>query len=272
MQTPGIMPHQTVTTIVENVDQARHDIAQAFTLLQGAKDRLKAVLGEDTYSANLWERDPSDYNLADAAATVDAFQARNAWRYILEHTGIQHYMTEHRKQELEDQLKAGTFPVLTVANVLSTLEGLRGRVGDFLNESVIEVFQWLRPQAPWGTGALKTNKKYRVGYKIITDYCIDHNSSGGFHVRYGMKQRIRALGNVFSLLDGQGVERYPDDLYTRMNAAIKHLDSGEKFTVPYMTGKCYGNGNLHLTFTRHDLVDRLNQIGSDGSLGQREDA
>ena len=42
--TTDMIQRQTITVICENVAQAQADIAQAFSLLQGAKERLTATL------------------------------------------------------------------------------------------------------------------------------------------------------------------------------------------------------------------------------------
>lgn len=69
MPLTDLIPHQTITSIVENVAQAHADIAVAFTLLLGAKKRLGAVLGEKGphFYDSLWSDRISDYGLEDRA-------------------------------------------------------------------------------------------------------------------------------------------------------------------------------------------------------------
>ena len=88
---------------------------------------------------------------------------------------------------------------------------------------------------------------------------------GGLRVNYSREANVKALENVFSLLDGQGVNHYPDDIITRINAACK--EKHKTLEDHYFKLKWYKNGNLHVEFKRLDLLDRLNRIGSDGSLG-----
>ena len=272
MDTAGLIPRQTITTIVDNVAHARADIAEAFTLLIGAKDRLAAVLGDGsaTYYGHLWTHQISDYHLAYTAAEVDAQCTRNAWRYVLEQTGLRSYMTEARQQELQAQLDKDEFPALTVENVLSTLQGLTSQVGTLLHESAKEVFDWLRPHSGCGIGALKTNKKFHIGSKAIVGWAVEAHYAGGYQLNSYRQANFRALGNVFSLLDGQGAQKYPDDLCTQLDTALRTAKPGTAMTVPYLACKPYKNGNMHLHFLRQDLVDRLNQIGSDGTLPAAE--
>jgi hypothetical protein len=262
-----LIPHQTITTIVENVAQAQADVQQAFTLLTAAKQRLRAVLGHHPhYYDSLWEYRLDDSETFDRAAEASTRRiTQNAWRYILTQTGVTHYMTERRHKELAEQLKRGDFPALTVANVLSTLEALTSQVGSLLDESVKEVFDWLRPTYHHGVGALKTNKKFQVGQKVIIGYAVETNYGGGFHLNYAREASFRALGNVFSLLDGKGAPRYPDDLVTQLTTALTHCPAGSSVHVAYFHCKPFRNGNLHVTFMRLDLLNRLNQIGGDAT-------
>ena len=268
MNTTAVIEHQKVGTIISNVDQARQEVAEAFRLLVSAKERLGLVLGDKDYNgyAHLWNREISDYNLPQTAQACDTAIAQNTWRYLLRQTGMYGYMTEKRKDELEKQILANELPALSVANVLSTLEGLTSQLGPLLLESVKEVFDWLRPQR----SKYKTNKKFGIGEKVIIGWLIQGDRTGYQWFNYGQEQKLRALGNVFSLLDGKGIPQYPDDLCTQFRIGFDKKIYGEWFDLPYMSAKIYGNGNTHFRFTRPDLVARLNQLGSDGSIGTEE--
>jgi hypothetical protein len=180
-------------------------------------------------------------------------------------------MTQKRQDELCDQLKKGQFPTLTPDNVLSTLQGFTGQVSTLLEESAKEVFDWLRPWNPQSrAGQLKTNQRWKIGYKAIAAYAVEAKWTHGYHLNTHREANFRALGNVFSLLDGQGAQQYPDDLYTQLRAGLDTAQAGEAVVTPYLTLKPYRNGNAHLAFVRHDLVDKLNALCGDGSLPGEE--
>lgn len=267
--TTDLIPHATATQIVENMTQVRTDVQQAFTLLQQAKDRLKACLG-DTYSTHLWSNQISDYDLPREATKIDQDLERQAWYYVILKLGMHAYMTERRQEELQEQLKAGKFPALTVANMLSTLQGLVGQADTLLQEQAKEVWDWLRPGSWLRTGSLKTNKHYRIGPKVIIGGAVEAGWTRGFRLNYWRDKNFRALGNVFSLLDGQGAQHYPHDLVTQLKQSLETASSGDWAEVPYFRYKPYGNGNLHVQFTRLDLLAKLNALGGDGSLGEYE--
>lgn len=261
-----VMEYQKIHTITDNVQQALTDLQQGIGLLLAAKQRLTATLGhENTYYDTLWESRISDGYLDEQRQASVAHVTKNAWRYVVKQTGITAYMTEKRQQELTKQIEKGDLPSLTPENILSTLEALSQQTPALLEESVREVFDWLRPRYSHGVGALKTNKKYRLGYKVIIGHAVTrywHDAPWEFNSY--REANFRTLGNVFALLDGQGVERYPQDFVTRCRMSWK---SG---TLPhadqYFCCMPYKNNNLHVTFLRHDLVDRINQIAGDLTL------
>lgn len=266
--TTDLIERKTITTIVENVNVARTEIASALELLQCAKTRLKATLGHGAY---LWNgrRDPNDYDLTRTTKDVDAFQVQQAWEYLIRQTGLTHFMTDKRARELQEQLAKGALPELTVENVMSTIQGLAGQAGTLLDESIAEVFQWLRP-SPYASKPLKTNKKYHVPYKVILPWMCEAQYTRGARLRYGIEAKVRSLGNVLSLLDGHGVQAYPDDLCTQLNVALGLVGFGVWVETPYVKAKGFRNNNMHLVFTKPNLIDELNRRAGNGTLPGQE--
>lgn len=265
----ALIEHQRVATIVEGVNQARADALEGFRLLSDAKTRLAAIFGAGHaggFSDTLWEDRISDTALLKRQAPeTDTLIACNTWRYLLRVMQVFDYMTDARIKECEGQLARGEFPALTVENIQHTCEGLTNQVGTLLVESVKDVCDWLRPHHRYGVGTLKTNKTFRVGYAVILAGMVVWQRSW-FRLSY-CDSRVPSLGKVLSLLDGQGVPHYPNDLVTQLDALLHDAQPGQELTLPYFTCRPRKNGHLAIVFTRHDLIDRLNQIGSDGSLG-----
>lgn len=266
-----IIEHQKIATIVDNVGLAKADVVEAFRLLRAARDRLKATLGDGShYYHHFIDYGLSDFSIGENKTPIEAARRinRNAWAYMIDQVGIKQLMTPARRKEMEKQLEDDELPELTVDNVLGTLCSLAGRVDDLLIESMRYVFDWLRP---WNS-ALKTNDPWKIGSRVIVVYGSEVGwGGGGFHLRYSKDAEFRALGNVFSLLDGKGVEKYPDDLYTRFNEGMKDQRRGDKFRDQYFEFKCYRNGNIHIKFLRPDLVAKLNKTASENELpGQKK--
>ena len=137
--------------------------------------------------------------------------------------------------------------------------------GTLLNETVKEVFDWLRP---W-RDEYKTNKRFQIGKKAIKDWMVE-NHGYGFGIRHRSEKEITALDNAFHLLDGKGVRRYPEDLVTGIKTSMK--EKKQYYEDDMFKCKWYLKGTLHIEFKRLDLLKKFNQIGSGGAcdIGDRE--
>lgn len=269
-----IIEHSTITAIIENIEQTKAEVKQACEMLRAAQRRLIATIGSNRsvsiapdIRGEYWLSEHRDKEVADHLT-------RLVWRYLVDHTGLRHYMTERRQRELKDQIERNDLPPLTTDNVLATLQGMAERVDSLLMESIKEVFDWLRPRNCWGMGEYKTNQKWQVGPRVIVTWAVNGRYGGGFTLDYSESLRAQwtALGNVFSLLDGKGIQRYPNDLPTRFNEAMKDAAAGDKFEDEYFIIRCYRNRNAHITFKRLDLVQKLNRIAGGDELPGTEAA
>jgi len=72
------------------------------------------------------------------------------------------------------------------------------------------------------------------------------------------RQYLQALDNVFHLLDGKGVAKYPFNLPTLLGDKIRNTRD-TTLETPYFSCKWFKNGNLHLKLKRLDLVQQINQ-------------
>ncbi len=269
-----IIPHQTISSIVENVQRAIADAQQGIRLLRDARTRLRQALGHESggYYADLFKDRLSNYALDDDSDLPEESEkliTRNAWQYIIDQTGLSKFMTDRRRKEIDEQIEKGQLPPLTVENIVGTLQSLSQKVNGLLEESIREVFDWLRPvNDNYGVGRLKTNKRFKVGPKVIVGWAVEYGYGQRYRFQYRSEQRFTSLANAFSLLDGKGVQKYPEDFVTRCKAAM--VQNAEAYEDQYFKCKFYGNGNMHIQFKRLDLLDRLNKIGGGEGLPERD--
>ena len=177
-------------------------------------------------------------------------------------------MTQARLKEFEAQIESDTAPDITADVVMSTLLGLRGDVDKMLTEAVQEVYDWLRPHKAYNI--YKTNSEFKVGKKVVMDYCIDYQrygSSAYTSFSHHKEQNIRSLENVFHLLDGNGIVEYPGDFLTAIKNAISHKEW--QCETEYFRAKWFKKGTLHIEFKRLDLINELNRIGGSGQLPRK---
>jgi hypothetical protein len=246
--------------MIAEVKEAKEEVRLGFILLASAKKRLKQALGE--YHDHLWQSHISDYSLDREAKDSAALIERNAWKSIVSRLEVWSMLSIKKGEELSRQLDKGDLPPLTEEAVFAFMEQLYNHMGTLLEDSVQEVFDWLRPTHNWRQ--LKTHEKNVFGLtdKVIIEYGMEDNWGMPSHVNYYDQKYFKALDNVFHLLDGQGIAKYPLDICTVIRSAG---DAGQtKCSTPYFDFKWFKNRNLHIKFRRMDLVTKLNQLaGSD---------
>lgn len=190
--------------------------------------------------------------------------SRQAWARIVQRLELRRMMSIKRYDELEKQLADGVLPQITEGNVIAFVERYASDIPAMVKEAVTEVFEWLRPHH----SRHKTNTELEIGSKVVLTGIVEKRfTAGKFDVRFHRQQNLVALGNVFSMLDGQGAisKTYSGPL----RDAIETSATGTAET-PYFKVKMFKNGNLHLEFRRLDLLAKLNQMAG-GKLTATEE-
>jgi hypothetical protein len=254
-----IEKYNNITAIVDGYNSALADISTGFEALGRAKKTLRSILGE--YSNGIFQDRLSDFEIgSDSQVNASKkYITKNAWSYILQKYQIFNLVSNHKKEEIERQIRHGDLPPFTVESVMVMMDGLRTNISSLLDEAIKEVFEFLRPHR----NHYKTNSEFEVGSKVILEYYMDV-TSWSIHLSYTRDQNIRCLDNVFSLLDGKGPVKYPGDLLTTMRSAFQEKRMGCE--TKYFKVKWFKKGTLHIEFKRLDLLSELNRIGGGNRL------
>lgn len=272
----AVTVRSTITELCNAWATSETELRAAFAQLVTVRERLEKffdpgvrMYGFDIAHAGDHHDKRPDFGKPDA--TLKELK-RRVWQNIVNRLELRKVMSLKRAQELDKQLETGEgLPELTASNVLAMLETTLNQAGQFLEEKVLECYENLRPRG-YRLSDYKTNQKSAaagVGQKVILTYAVrrSYRREGGFEVQYGRTQdELRALDQVFHLLDGQ-----PTNGASWAGAlcdAISSQTQGGKnsFETKYFRGRCFGNGNLHLEFTRADLVARFNLIAGGARL------
>jgi len=186
---------------------------------------------------------------------------------VIDQTGVRQVMTQERTNEVKKQLDDGNLPPFTDQNVTDMIRHLRGDLGTMMEESVKEVFEWLRPHAYGHRKGYKTNTEFEIGERVILSHVFDSWFTGTKYYRLSVDEQnatLNSLDNVFHLLDANGVVQYPADLKTIVKAAVKAEEWACE--TDYFECKWYKKGTFHVRFKRMDLVAKLNQIAGGARL------
>jgi hypothetical protein len=263
--TTDMIKRDSVVQLVENYEIAVADITQAYSLLHAAKNRLNASfgMGQRIYSFDVL---PHGYHRGATLSNDSLDQVMtqiklDAWRIIMERLELRKLLSIARREELEKQLSDGKkLPEITIEHIWGLFESAASNVDRYMEEAVLEVFEFIRPPS----SKYKTNTEYEVGKRVILKWYVEPNySKSGFNVRYSYDPQITALDNAFLRLDGKGVV---STYHGPTHNAIKRAGSDGVCETDYFRLRCCLNGNLHLEFKRPDLVQRLNAIAGGARL------
>ena len=183
-----------------------------------------------------------------AAKAIDA----SGWAYLMHESGLRTFMDAAARKEWDAKVYRLEVPPLTVENVTATFTALHDSRGDLFDRGVINCFRALS----WYH---KTNQPFKFGKRVILRYLLQPYGSGAnrwLSVNYDRTNHLDDLDRVFHLLDGKPEPDHRGGWGSKLNANNK---AGE-LAGPYFSVKWFLNGNGHLTFSRPDLVDKMNQI------------
>lgn len=254
--TTDLAHRATVRTLVAAFVRTEATVRESFAALEAAQRDLNAVFalgdGRQTidYRCDRYSGRTTRFN--DVEFTVDELR-RSAWRYLVEKLELRRIMSHARWTELDKQIDADVPPPLDEKVVFDTMVGHWEKRAEYYEENVREVFEWLRPSTDGYGKKYKTNAKYEVGERVILTWMVER-PYGTWRVDHDRQQRLVALDNVFSALDGQGLSAQSD-----LAAAIEASPTGEGESK-YFAFRCCKNRNMHLRFKRLDLLKRLNEI------------
>lgn len=262
----GIMNRKTISEIVFSYDEAIKTARAGYALLQKSQDMMREAMGEEGRSSRFsvveGYQEPSDI-----IKGIEIKLKRDAWRSIINMTGVRKILSVKRAEELDKQLENWKdAPEITLENVMDTVNAMVGQSKDFLRDAVVEVFEFLRPGAYY-RNQYKTNQKngrWELGKKIIKSNIVNRGYSGCYQMNYCYEKHFIAVDKVFHALDSKGVpDGYRSPLVDAVNTTSMDTGAGE---TDYFKFKCYGNGNLHLEFKRMDLVAQLNRHAGGNNL------
>ncbi|WP_422452223.1 DUF4942 domain-containing protein [Endozoicomonas sp. ALC066] len=241
---------------IERLSQAIELLGEAYSLSvkAGAK---RGVTLNDLINSHRYCRynDLSSSNerkeiVEGLAKTVDS----QIWSYLMEQSNMVTMMDAQARGDWNDKLTKGSFPEISMGNIISTFDSLNNSKGELFERGVINVIKSLS----WD---YKSNLPVKFGKKIILDHVIEH-SSYSLRMSYGRKRdQLSDLERVMCVLDGRPVPEFRNDIASRLDSFIKEdRFSGKPYVDNYFSIRYFKKGSIHIRFLKTDLVDRLNEI------------
>lgn len=189
------------------------------------------------------------------------------WRRTLELPEVRERLTQKRRAEFEEKLKANDTMDFTESNIRQFLMNLIDGYSKTLQDGVDEVFDLMTKRHCYDDGlrtenihyfnGWKTNSAYRVGQKVIlpvrSSYGSPFTGYSGWKLDWNAGRTLSDIDLVMSYFNG-GVE------YVRLTDAInkafaKNEQSGQSTFFKF---KCHQKGTIHLTFLDENILRRFN--------------
>lgn len=167
------------------------------------------------------------------AAEVDA----SAWQLLLSESGMLSLLDAKARDEWHWAIQNRKTAALTREAIAGTFGQLYEDRGAMMERGVVEVFKHLS----W---CYKSNSPVAFGRRIITRW----------H-RYGGGSAVDDLWRIMAVYDGKPA---PD--HRALSIQLDAIRGTGKVETPYFTCNLFRNGNLHVRFTRPDLVDKVNGV------------
>jgi hypothetical protein len=254
-----MIPLKNSAELVDVYDQAILLVSEGLKKIAEAKELLLNNFGE--HNGYILERALYDHDLQKSRheSTVKLCAKviqRNFWRFIVQKTEMRKLLSVQKTKELDDQISSGKLPDVSVENLFAFLEQTFSNSRKFVDESIMEVFNFLRPR-----NSYKTNDKITIGEKVILNVGDLRWSIASF-----WRDRFRAMEKLFYILDNRQPPKYPDDLDTKLGYAVQDGIETEFFKFKLFKK----SGTIHIKFLRMDILQKINEHAGRNFLAVQE--
>lgn len=257
-----LIPSVAVDRVIAQRNSGVEMFMQGVKALQEAQKLLAAAAGCDWFSGMV-QLVESGLSGSRSAKGDEAIRRniclhadRDIWQRLMEDTGMLTLMSAAQKKQWSTDLYSDNCPEISLDNVLATFRQLNASKAETFEQGVIDVFRNLS----WD---YKTNNPRYLGKRIIIDGVLDNYQGKWYSVRSYGQERINDLARPFWLLDGKTVPDFRVSEGAQLSNFIQQggvSSVGELLTCNYFTLRVFKKGSAHITFTRPDLVDRVNDI------------
>jgi hypothetical protein len=257
--------HRNLPAMIATYDETKALILEGFATIKRAREVWNAVFRMgDTLTGAALSVNAGTFTHHEVDGPEGALKSLRAqtWENIVARMGLVNIMSPERFRDLSERIKNDTMGDPTVESVQKFVTNHMMDLDGIFEENVRFVFELLRPRHD----RYKRNTQEEIPRSIVLTSRVENTVFGRFKIRswHRENEEVLALERVFKALDGRGevARSWKSDL----SMAVEALPKGEKHgETDYFKFSCHKNGNLHLTFKRLDLLDKLNKIGG----GQR---
>lgn len=252
----------TINQIEANREKALNLFEQAFDLLQAAGDAansasISGMLPNATYFRGDLERylvptngqraERREKFLTGVRETLD----RAIWRHLIDATDLERLMDHQARDEFRKQLDENP-PEATAENCYATLSNLAAQADEIFKRGIANAFSKLDRR-------FRSHDGFKVGSRLVLDHALSEYGTWNHYAR--KDEIIRDVERTFYVLDDKEVP-------PRHVGIVGAIDSERGGLAPkafvvtseYFEARVFKNGNIHLWFTRKDLLEKVNRL------------
>jgi len=251
----SLMTRASIDEIVGFRAKAIDLFAQGHALMVEAMEAASKATGgrglrsRDEDMAGAFSKSEGPEFLEHVRRSIDA----SAWRHLVMGYGFERLMDRQAKNEFEAQL-AKDPPVLTVEIAESTLMQLMGDSEKIFRRGIANTFSRLERR-------FRSHDGFKVGSRIVLERAF--NEHGYWNSGNDRKDEIRDIERTLCRLDGKETPESYAGIIGKMEHEGQRLGFGPKSyetSNEHFRVRVFKNGNVHLWFTRDDLVEKVNRL------------
>lgn len=219
---------------------------------QRAHDKESYHFGNDRTKQEAFTRLFKPINEANSYRTLREQIDASTWIHLIKITGLNRMMDSKEYDEFYSGLDKDV-PEVTREAVIEWFERLTSEAPLIFARGLARVFSKLDRR-------FKSHDAFKFQHRVVITYAFD--AWGSFNFR--KDETVNDVERAFGVLDGKK-DFKPGELIAIMREARGSGFGKRQTTVEssYFRAHAYKNGNMHLWFTRQDLVERVNQTLAD---------
>jgi len=267
-----LVPLETVDQLVNKRKAALAAFQESHARLIDAQEALAKANGllhgispQSGDSYNRHTRDNEEFYIrpikvldeADYMAKVEFITSVNLWAKLIEHTELESIMNRRQKDELRQALITDP-PEPTVENIFATLQARFASLNHTLQEGIADAFTALDRR-------FRSNDTFKFKHRIVLDNAL--SQFGGWNHGWRYDDTLMDVERIFRFMeDMPPLPRQLSIVAAVEDATRGSYSTGLRQTVietEYFRVRTWKNGNLHLYFTRKDLLAKVNKALGD---------
>lgn len=235
--------------ILTLVQDAVEKLTQAHTIAQAAQLGFPDVTISREYRGHGMSMTGPYAKQKEIQETIQACVDAGGWDRLIKDSGLRSVMSAAKRKEMQEAIHNKKVPALTREAITTTFKTLHESRVEMFQQGVIECFQRLS----WH---YKTNQPQKFGKRIVVSYLTSYGSGN-----FPQCDQLDDLLRVFYVCDGKPEADHRRSTYHLVSEAMQATNTWPKLAAnDYFSVRLYKNRSGHVTFTRPDLVTRLDRI------------